>query len=242
MFSSKRRYALIAALVAAILIVPAAVFASNGFGDVPDSEIFHGDIEWMATNGITSGCGGGNYCPDDNVTRGQMAAFMKRLATKKVVSAATAVSAETALTASTAGTAAWADIAGNGVIANGYYSNPDLEAVGFTTFTNPGTGVYCLGLDPALGVDITNVIAQVTVEWGSSVGSDLFAYWWRGAGRCPADNIEVRTYDLALSGGSVTGVQLTADVGFVVSVWETPGLVNLNAPVSVITDVERNGS
>ena len=28
---------------------------------------------------MTTGCGGGNYCPDSNVTRGQMAAFMNRL-------------------------------------------------------------------------------------------------------------------------------------------------------------------
>jgi hypothetical protein len=28
--------------------------------------------------GITGGCGGGKYCPDSNVTRGQMAAFLRR--------------------------------------------------------------------------------------------------------------------------------------------------------------------
>jgi S-layer homology domain len=230
MFLSRHRRTLTTMLVAAFLIVPAAVFASNGFSDVPDGQLFHGDIEWMAANGITSGCGNGNYCPDDNVTRGQMAAFMKRLATKKVVNAATA---ETAATATTAG---------NGTIAQGYYSGPSFEADGFSTFSNPSTGVYCLGLDPTLGVDISNVIAQVTVEWGSSSGSDLLAYWWRGAGSCPTDNIEVRTYDFASSGGNLTGVQVSADVAFVVTVWESSGLVDINAPVSVITDIDRNGS
>ncbi len=239
MFSSKRRYALIAALVAAILIIPAAVFASNGFGDVPDSEIFHGDIEWMATNGITSGCGGGNYCPDDNVSRGQMAAFMKRLATKKVVNAATAETAETAETAVSATTATTAD---NGVTVQGYYDRTDFYVDGFSTFTNPSVGVYCLGLDPALGIEITDVVVQLTVEWGSSVGSDLSAFWWRGSGSCPLDNIEVRTYEFASSGGSVTGVQLSSGAAFVVSVWETPGLINLTAPVSVVTDIDTNGS
>ena len=59
----------------------------------------------MSDNGITSGCGNGNYCPKDNVTREQMAAFMQRLATKKVVDAATAVSADSATTAGHATTA-----------------------------------------------------------------------------------------------------------------------------------------
>jgi hypothetical protein len=27
-------------------------------------------------DGITSGCGGGNYCPDQPVTRGEMAVFL----------------------------------------------------------------------------------------------------------------------------------------------------------------------
>lgn len=230
MFSRTRSRRLLVLAVAALLVVPVAVFASDGFNDVPDTQLFHGDIAWMDANGITSGCGGGNYCPDDNVTRGQMAAFMKRLATKKVVNAATA---ETAATATTAG---------NGTIAQGYYSDPSFEADGFSTFSNPSTGVYCLGLDPTLGVDISNVIAQVTVEWGSSSGSDLLAYWYRGAGSCPADNIEVKTYDFASSGGNLTGVQASSDVAFVVTVWESSGLVDINAPVSVITDIDRNGS
>ncbi|HNA58670.1 MAG TPA: choice-of-anchor Q domain-containing protein, partial [Chitinophagales bacterium] len=33
-------------------------------------------IEQLATEGITSGCGGGNYCPENPVTRDQMAVFL----------------------------------------------------------------------------------------------------------------------------------------------------------------------
>ena len=33
-------------------------------------------IEELATEGITGGCGGGNYCPDAPNTRGQMAVFL----------------------------------------------------------------------------------------------------------------------------------------------------------------------
>jgi len=45
-----------------------------------DTSPFEPDIEWMASSGVTLGCGPGVFCPDDFVTRGQMAAFMHRLA------------------------------------------------------------------------------------------------------------------------------------------------------------------
>jgi hypothetical protein len=32
----------------------------------------------MAAEGITGGCGAGNFCPGDPVTRGQMAVFLVR--------------------------------------------------------------------------------------------------------------------------------------------------------------------
>jgi hypothetical protein len=32
----------------------------------------------MFEDGITTGCGGGSYCPVNNVTRSQMAAFLAR--------------------------------------------------------------------------------------------------------------------------------------------------------------------
>jgi len=35
-------------------------------------------IEQLAAEGITAGCGGGNYCPDAVVTRDQMAVFLVR--------------------------------------------------------------------------------------------------------------------------------------------------------------------
>ncbi|MEX0879790.1 MAG: hypothetical protein WEB59_10790 [Thermoanaerobaculia bacterium] len=33
-------------------------------------------IEQLAAKGVTGGCGGGNCCPQNNNTRGQMAAFL----------------------------------------------------------------------------------------------------------------------------------------------------------------------
>ncbi len=47
------------------------------FGDVPcTGGIFDPWIEDLAGRGITSGCGGGDYCPSDPVTRAQMAVFL----------------------------------------------------------------------------------------------------------------------------------------------------------------------
>jgi hypothetical protein len=46
------------------------------FGDVPGSHQFYQFVEALASSGITGGCGGGNYCPDSPLTRGQMAVFL----------------------------------------------------------------------------------------------------------------------------------------------------------------------
>ena len=43
-----------------------------------DESVFESDITWLATTGITRGCGDGIFCPDSRVTRGQMAAFLHR--------------------------------------------------------------------------------------------------------------------------------------------------------------------
>jgi hypothetical protein len=48
------------------------------FGDVPASYWASGWIERLFADGITTGCGGGNYCPEGTVTRAQMAVFLLR--------------------------------------------------------------------------------------------------------------------------------------------------------------------
>ncbi len=48
------------------------------FTDVPAGNNFFSWIQKMQQVGITLGCGSGMYCPDDNVTRGQMAVFVMR--------------------------------------------------------------------------------------------------------------------------------------------------------------------
>lgn len=46
------------------------------FADVAPTSPFRNDIDTLARHGISSGCGGGNYCPDSPVTRAQMAVFL----------------------------------------------------------------------------------------------------------------------------------------------------------------------
>jgi hypothetical protein len=48
------------------------------FPDVQCPSTFANWIEELSAEGVTAGCGGGNYCPTANNTRGQMATFMVR--------------------------------------------------------------------------------------------------------------------------------------------------------------------
>ena len=52
------------------------------FGELPFSDVrgsmFVGDIVWLVERGITTGCGGGRFCPTALVPRDQMASFLAR--------------------------------------------------------------------------------------------------------------------------------------------------------------------
>jgi hypothetical protein len=48
------------------------------FNDVPSNHIFYNEIGRLSARGITQGCDVGFFCPDDAVTRQQMAAFIIR--------------------------------------------------------------------------------------------------------------------------------------------------------------------
>ena len=52
--------------------------ATGLFADVPVSSPFAPWIEQLFHDGITGGCGGGNYCPSAPVTRAQMAVFLTK--------------------------------------------------------------------------------------------------------------------------------------------------------------------
>jgi hypothetical protein len=50
--------------------------ATATFGDVPTGYLYFRAIEALAASGITQGCGSGNFCPDQPVTRGELAKFL----------------------------------------------------------------------------------------------------------------------------------------------------------------------
>jgi hypothetical protein len=58
---------------------PSGTFARawvSDFLDSGDASFFYPYVVTLVANGVTAGCGGGNYCPNANVTRAQMAAFL----------------------------------------------------------------------------------------------------------------------------------------------------------------------
>ena len=86
--------------VALLLVIPGVAGATHIFTDVVDGSTHAPGIEWVADNGVSTGCGDGStYCPNDAVTRAQMGTFMCRLSgncgVAPSVDAATAIDADT---------------------------------------------------------------------------------------------------------------------------------------------------
>jgi hypothetical protein len=57
-----------------------AAAGDQGLTDIAES-VFVGDINALYASGITRGCNppaNNRFCPDDPITRGQMAAFLRR--------------------------------------------------------------------------------------------------------------------------------------------------------------------
>jgi len=66
-----------AVVLTALFAFPNLALAQT-FDDVPTDHWAYSFIETLAATGITAGCGGGMYCPEDNVSRAQMAVFLER--------------------------------------------------------------------------------------------------------------------------------------------------------------------
>jgi hypothetical protein len=65
-----------------------------------DGSVFEADIEWLAATGVTKGCNpplNDRFCPDEVVTRGEMAAFLSRLLDLSAGSGAQFVDAATSV-------------------------------------------------------------------------------------------------------------------------------------------------
>ena len=81
-----RRRAGVSLLAIALGVLNATAGATTpesgaGFSDVGPYHLFAEEIDWLAASGITRGCNpprNDHFCPNDYVTRGQMAAFLTR--------------------------------------------------------------------------------------------------------------------------------------------------------------------
>jgi hypothetical protein len=124
----RRKSLFVAFIVVGALAIPAMVVASHQFNDVPGSHTFHGDIAWLADVGVTRGCNppaNTEFCPDEPVTRGQMAAFMRRFHDQFIVGGSPVVGVASAGRASSDSPST-----GNGVV-DGLTMNLKIPEFGF---------------------------------------------------------------------------------------------------------------
>jgi hypothetical protein len=131
--------------------------ASHNFDDVPDSAFYHDEVDFLVDHQITSGCQVAPplYCPEQSVTRGQMAVFLERTAEVvrpvKVDRSFHVFVVCGALTRFAVVSAAGAFVRGSGG----------------TTASRLTTGTYVV----AFNTDVSDCSWQVTVGQTSSVGA-----------------------------------------------------------------------
>jgi len=174
----------------ALFIVPVAAIAAAGFEDVADDNVFKTDIEWLADAEVTKGCNpptNTRFCPGSNVTREQMAAFMHRLATNKVVDAATAIEAENSDTLDGKDSAAFALAGHNHDIAylakTGKAADSDkLDGKDSTAFL--GTTGKAADSDKLDGKDSTAFVLQSDLAMPQALwaGGETDDYWTTSKG------------------------------------------------------------
>lgn len=187
--------------IAALLAVPIGVFASHSFTDVPDSYTFHTVIGRVKGAAITAGCTATKYCPEDPVTRGQMAAFLARTGGRNSFTGAGILSG-VALSGTPVSLGSVTIKAGD---VTGGYALVQLVATG-TVYTSSGAGlptyalvyvreVGTLGVlssygfaqvdqlaDTAFGTATGTAIGSVTVPTGVSKSYEVVAYIAYGTG------------------------------------------------------------
>ena len=89
------------------------------------------------------------------------------------------------------------------------------ERRGFTAAARPQTGVYCLTVAAATGIDTDTATAIAAVEDNQSDGANMLAFWSTNDSLCPAGQIAVRTY--AVDGDGVA--TLVNTVAFTIAVF-----------------------
>jgi hypothetical protein len=193
---AKRTTAAVGAVIT-MIVATGVVFASHQFTDVPTNHTFHSDIDWLVDHGITTGYGGGLFGPEDNVTRGQMAAFLHRYNTE-FGSGETIVTALSVPWAATNGTVSitpdgvefgpYADggAAGGSVCYSGMDGNPlsDVENLAYyiryvSTADTGGVGVPYLRVftDAGANPDNSSIFSPNTQAPDPDVAEGPFHEW-----------------------------------------------------------------
>lgn len=161
--ASRRRRVVAAVGVAIALVVPGLALANHQFSDVPTASTFHTNVARVYGARITNGCAPDLYCPDDAVSRGQMAAFIARSAGR----------VETATMGFfTIGTDA-AVIAGTVVIRAGDVPGGTANIV---IRTDLGAYTYSAPSDAIYRIDIYHGASFVANTWVTMPGKATFDY------------------------------------------------------------------
>ena len=130
--------------------------STGSFSDVPASHSFFKWIQRMKRDSITAGCGAGTYCPNDPVTRGQMAVFIMRGAFNQLLPGGTAMVSGVNLAALTRGQTATVTVTG----ANTNFARG-------TTQVNAGPGV---SVGTVTVANSTTLSVQLTVAANAATG------------------------------------------------------------------------
>ena len=129
--------------------------STQSFTDVPSTNTYFQWIQKMKQLGVTSGCGANTYCPNDPVTREQMAAFIMRGAFNLLLPAGTPVITSISPAGVTHGQTATVTITG---------SNTNFAG---GTQVNAGAGITVSNIVVTSGTTLT---AQFSVASGATPG------------------------------------------------------------------------
>ncbi len=83
---------------------------------------------------------------------------------------------------------------------------------GVAAFTHPSMAQYCI--QPVAAIKVATLVPSVSVDWSTSSGNGLLAFYRSSGSGCPTNNISVVTY--AFLGGA--DPVLSDAVGFTVAI------------------------
>ena len=168
-------------LAAAALVGTAGVaHAAFGFDDVNEGDTHAAGIQWLVDNAITGGCDADSYCPQQPVTRAQMATFMHRLSGNSNV--LPSVNAETL----------------QGLTADKFVTKPTLttQGIAMTNEAFKSLSVTCTGNEYAISGGF-----QVKESQGGALSDDWYVVAERPTTNNDGWTVSVRTIDGAPHNG-----------------------------------------